>query len=223
MRILLVEDEIHLAQAVSEILKKNGYLVEVANDGYAGYEYARSNAFDLIILDIMLPKMSGIDILRKLRGEKFSVPILMLTAKDEVEDKVAGLDFGADDYMTKPFATPELLARIRALSRRKGEVLDEEICYEDIVLKLKRNELICGENKVKLSLKEFKIMEFFLKNPEQIITKERLIEKIWGDDSDAEYNNVEVYISFLRKKLSFLCTKVEIKTSRGSGYLLEKA
>ena len=206
MRILLVEDEIHLAQAVSEILKKNGYLVEVATDGYAGYEYARSNAFDLIILDIMLPKMSGIDILRKLRGEKFSVPILMLTAKDEVEDKVAGLDFGADDYMTKPFATPELLARIRALSRRKGEVLDEEICYEDIVLKLKRNELICGENKVKLSLKEFKIMEFFLKNPEQIITKERLIEKIWGDDSDAEYNNVEVYISFLRKKLSFLCT-----------------
>ena len=156
MRILLVEDEIHLAQAVSEILKKNGYLVEVANDGYAGYEYARSNAFDLIILDIMLPKMSGIDILRKLRGEKFSVPILMLTAKDEVEDKVTGLDFGADDYMTKPFATPELLARIRALSRRKGEVLDEEICYEDIVLKLKRNELICGENKVKLSLKEFK-------------------------------------------------------------------
>ena len=222
MRILLVEDEIHLAQAVSEILKKNGYLVEVANDGYAGYEYARSNAFDLIILDIMLPKMSGIDILRKLRGEKISVPILMLTAKDEVEDKVAGLDFGADDYMTKPFATPELLARIRALSRRKGEVLDEEICYEDIVLKLKRNELICGENKVKLSLKEFKIMEFFLKNPEQIITKERLIEKIWGDDSDAEYNNVEVYISFLRKKLNFLGTKVEIKTSRGSGYLLEK-
>ena len=126
MRILLVEDEIHLALAVSEILKKNGYQVDVANDGYDGYEYAKSNVFDLIILDIMLPKMSGIDILRKLRSEKFSVPILMLTAKDEVEDKVEGLDYGADDYMTKPFATPELLARIRALSRRKGEVLDEE-------------------------------------------------------------------------------------------------
>ena len=174
------------------------------------------------IVSIFIRLNVGTSVIFILRGEKFSVPILMLTAKDEVEDKVAGLDFGADDYMTKPFATPELLARIRALSRRKGEVLDEEICYEDIVLKLKRNELICGENKVKLSLKEFKIMEFFLKNPEQIITKERLIEKIWGDDSDAEYNNVEVYISFLRKKLSFLGTKVEIKTSRGSGYLLEK-
>ena len=222
MRILLVEDEIHLALAVSEILKKNGYQVDVANDGYDGYEYAKSNVFDLIILDIMLPKMSGIDILRKLRSEKFSVPILMLTAKDEVEDKVEGLDYGADDYMTKPFATPELLARIRALSRRKGEVLDEELSYEDIILKLKRNELICGENKVKLSLKEFKIIEFFMKNPEQIITKERMIEKIWGDDSDAEYNNVEVYISFLRKKLQFINAKTEIRTSRGVGYLLEK-
>lgn len=222
MRILLVEDEIHLALAVSEILKKNGYQVDVANDGYDGYEYAKSNVFDLIILDIMLPKMSGIDILRKLRGEKISVPILMLTAKDEVEDKVVGLDFGADDYMTKPFSTSELLARIRALSRRKGELLDEEIVYNDIILKLKRNELVCEENVVKLSLKEFKIIEFFMKNPEQIITKERLIEKIWGDDSDAEYNNVEVYISFLRKKLQFINAKTEIRTSRGVGYLLEK-
>jgi len=222
MKILLVEDEVHLALAVSEILKKNGYEVDAVYDGLSGYEYAKSNVYDLVILDIMLPKMSGIDILRNLRSEKFSFPILMLTAKDEIEDKVSGLDYGADDYMTKPFATPELLARIRALSRRKGEVIDEELSYKDIVLKLKRNELICGENKVKLSLKEFKIIEFFMKNPEQIITKERLIDKIWGDDSDAEYNNVEVYISFLRKKLQFLGTMVEIKTSRGSGYLLEE-
>ena len=222
MKILLVEDEIHLALALTEILKKKGYDVETVNDGLSGYEFAQSGSFDLIILDIMLPKMSGIEVLRKLRTEKNSVPILMLTAKDEIEDKVSGLDFGADDYMTKPFATPELLARIRALSRRKGEVIDEELSYEDIVLKLKRNELICGENKVNLSLKEFKIIEFFLKNPEQIITKERLIEKIWGDDSDAEYNNVEVYISFIRKKLQFIGTQVEIKTARGSGYLLER-
>ena len=165
MKILLVEDEGHLALAVSEILKKNGYEVDAVYDGLSGYEYAKSNVYDLVILDIMLPKMSGIDILRNLRSEKFSFPILMLTAKDEIEDKVSGLDYGADDYMTKPFATPELLARIRALSRRKGEVIDEELSYKDIVLKLKRNELICGENKVKLSLKEFKIIEFFMKNP----------------------------------------------------------
>jgi DNA-binding response OmpR family regulator len=159
---------------------------------------------------------------KNLRKEKISTPILMLTAKDEIDDKVFGLDLGADDYMTKPFSTSELLARIRALSRRKGEVIDEELEYKDIVLKMKRNELVSGENKVKLSLKEFKIMEFFMNNPEQIITKERLIDKIWGDDSDAEYNNVEVYISFLRKKLQFINAKTQIKTSRGSGYLLEQ-
>lgn len=221
MKILLVEDEKHLALALTEILKKNRYDVEFALDGSLGYEYGRSGIFDLIILDIMLPKMSGIEILKKLRKEKISTPILMLTAKDEIDDKVFGLDHGADDYMTKPFSTPELLARIRALSRRKGEVLDEELTYKDIILKLKRNELISNENLVKLSLKEFKIIEFFMRNPEQIITKERLIEKIWGGDSDTEYNNVEVYISFLRKKLQFINSKTQIKTSRGSGYLLE--
>lgn len=222
MKILLVEDENHLAQALSEILKKNKYEVEIANDGLTGFEFAKSGFYDLLILDIMLPKMSGLDILKNLRKEKNSVPILMLTAKDEIDDKVFGLDLGADDYMTKPFSTSELLARIRALSRRKGEVIDEELAYKDIILKLKRNELISGENKVKLSLKEFKIMEFFMNNPEQIITKERLIDRIWGDDSDAEYNNVEVYISFLRKKLQFINAKTQIKTSRGSGYLLEQ-
>ena len=222
MKILLVEDENHLAQALSAILKKNKYEVEIANDGLTGYEFAKSGFYDLLILDIMLPKMSGLEILKNLRKEKISTPILMLTAKDEIDDKVFGLDLGADDYMTKPFSTSELLARIRALSRRKGEVIDEELEYKDIVLKMKRNELVSGENKVKLSLKEFKIMEFFMNNPEQIITKERLIDKIWGDDSDAEYNNVEVYISFLRKKLQFINAKTQIKTSRGSGYLLEQ-
>ena len=222
MNILLVEDEKPLALALSEILRQNKYQVETVFDGLSGYEYAICGSFDLVILDIMLPKMNGIEVLKKIREKKLSIPVLMLTAKDEIEDKVSGLDCGADDYMTKPFSTSELLARIRALSRRKGELLDEEIVYNDIVLKLKRNELVCEENVVKLSLKEFKIIEFFMKNPEQIITKERLIEKIWGDDSDAEYNNVEVYISFLRKKLQFINAKTEIRTSRGVGYLLEK-
>ena len=222
MNILLVEDEKPLALALSEILRQNKYQVETVFDGLSGYEFAICGSFDLVILDIMLPKMNGLEVLKKIREKKLSIPVLLLTAKDEIEDKVSGLDCGADDYMTKPFSTSELLARIRALSRRKGELLDEEIVYNDIVLKLKRNELVCEENVVKLSLKEFKIIEFFMKNPEQIITKERLIEKIWGDDSDAEYNNVEVYISFLRKKLQFINAKTEIRTSRGVGYLLEK-
>lgn len=220
MRILLVEDEVPLAQALVEILKNHGYQTDAVYDGITGLNYAMDDVYDLVILDIMLPKMSGIDILKNLRAEKRNVPILMLTAKDEIEDKVKGLNYGADDYMTKPFSTQELLARIRALTRRKGEILDEELIFSDLVLKLKRNELECAKNKVKLSLKEFQIIEFFMLNPEQIITKERLIEKIWGGDSDAEYNNVEVYISFLRKKMQFLGAKAEIKTSRGAGYLL---
>ena len=180
MNILLVEDEKPLALALSEILRQNKYQVETVFDGLSGYEYAICGSFDLVILDIMLPKMNGLEVLKKIREKKLSIPVLLLTAKDEIEDKVSGLDCGADDYMTKPFSKSELLARIRALSRRKGELLDEEIVYNDIILKLKRNELVCEENVVKLSLKEFKIIEFFMKNPEQIITKERLIEKIWG-------------------------------------------
>ena len=221
MRILLVEDEIHLAQALTEILKKNQYAADAVYDGKTGLEYALSGVYDLVILDIMLPKMSGIEILKNLRAEKMSVPVLMLTAKDEIEDKVAGLDYGADDYMTKPFSTDELLARVRALLRRKGEVVDDEVVFGDISLKLKKNELVCGENQVKLSLKEFQILELMMYNPDQILTKERIIDKIWGGDSDAEYNNVEVYISFLRKKLQFLGAKTEIKTVRGVGYSLE--
>jgi DNA-binding response OmpR family regulator len=221
MRILLVEDEIHLAQALTEILKKNTYNADAVYDGKSGLEFARSGVYDLIILDIMLPKMTGIEVLRNLRADKNSVPVLMLTAKDEIEDKVAGLDYGADDYMTKPFSTDELLARVRALLRRKGEVIDDEVNFGDISLKVKKNELTSGSNQVKLSLKEFQIMELLMYNPEQILTKERIIDKIWGGDSEAEYNNVEVYISFLRKKLQFLGARTEIKTVRGAGYSLE--
>jgi len=221
MRILLVEDEVHLAQALAEILKKNMYSADAVHDGQQGLEYALSGVYDLVILDIMLPKMNGIDVLKNLRAEKVSVPVLMLTAKDEIEDKVTGLDYGADDYMTKPFSTDELLARVRALLRRKGEVIDEELSFGDITLKLKKNELASGDNQVKLSLKEFQILELLMYNPNQILTKERMIDKIWGGDSDAEYNNVEVYISFLRKKLQFLGAKTEIKTVRGVGYSLE--
>lgn len=222
MRILLVEDEVPLSQAISEILKKNGFPTDAAYDGLSGLEYARTGVYDLVILDIMMPKMNGIQVLKALRDEKNAVPILMLTARDEVEDKVNGLDSGADDYMTKPFATDELLARIRALTRRRGDPVDEDLTFGDLTLRTKRYELMSGENSVKVSQKEFQILETLFYNPEQILTKERLIEKIWGGDSEAEYNNVEVYISFLRKKLQFLGSKTEIKTVRGAGYLLSK-
>lgn len=222
MRILLVEDEVPLSQAISEILKKNGFPTDAVYDGLAGLEYAMSDVYDLVILDIMMPKMNGIEVLKAIRDAKNAVPVLMLTARDEVEDKVNGLDSGADDYMTKPFATDELLARIRALTRRRGEVVDEDLSFGDLTLRTKRYELVSGENTVKVSQKEYQILETLFYNPEQILTKERLIEKIWGGDSEAEYNNVEVYISFLRKKMQFLGTKVEIKTIRGAGYLLSQ-
>lgn len=225
MRLLLVEDEIHLAQAVAELLKKNKFLVDVVNDGLSAYEYSKDQIYDAIILDIMLPKMNGIDVLKAIRNDHNSVPIILLTAKEELSDKIEGLDSGADDYITKPFSKDELLARIRAVIRRRGEIIDKVLEFNDIKLNLDTDELICKlndgtENTIKLALKEFHIMELLLQNPKQIITKERIIEKIWGGDSDAEYNNVEVYISFLRKKLKFLKSNTEISTTRGLGYSL---
>ncbi len=221
MKLLLVEDEIRLSQALCEILTKNKYIVDPVYDGKSALSYIESGVYDAVILDIMLPKMNGIEVLKSVRASHNSVPVLLLTAKDEIQDKVGGLDCGADDYVTKPFSTDELLARIRSLLRRKGEVIDSCLSHGDLSLHLKTAELSCGANSIKLALKEFLIMELLLKNPKQIITKERIIEKIWGGDSEAEYNNVEVYISFLRKKIQFLGAATEIRTSRGIGYSLE--
>lgn len=220
MRLLLAEDERYLSCALCEILSKQKYEVDPVYDGQSALEYIRSGLYDLVILDIMMPKMDGITVLQKIRSEKNPVPVLMLTARDEVQDKVSGLDFGADDYMTKPFSTDELLARVRALTRRRGEVIMELIEYGDLYLNPKTLELSCGSNKVVLSLKEFHIMEMLLQNSGQILLKERIIEKIWGGNSDAEHNNLEVFISFIRKKMRFLGSTVEIKTSRGLGYSL---
>lgn len=222
MRILIIEDEVHLSEALCQILIKNKYAVDAVNDGMSGLDYALSDVYDLIILDIMLPKMNGIDVLRNLRKDSIATPVLLLTAKDEIADKVNGLDNGADDYLTKPFATEELLARVRAMSRRRGEITTDTITYADISLNLKTNELCCSTHAIKLGLKEFLIMELLITNGKQIITKERFIEKIWGFETDAEYNNVEVYISFIRKKLASIHSKVEIKTARGIGYSLEE-
>lgn len=216
----MAEDERYLSSALCEILSKQKYDVDSVYDGDSALEYIRSGVYDLVILDIMMPRMDGVEVLKAVRSEKNPVPILMLTARDEVQDKVAGLDLGADDYMTKPFSTDELLARVRALTRRRGEVLMEVVEHGGLKLNLKTKELSCGGNTVALSLKEFKIMEMLIQNPNQIFPKERIIEKVWGGDSDAEHNNLEVFISFVRKKMRFLDSSVEIRTTRGLGYSL---
>lgn len=222
MRILILEDELHLAEALAQILKKNNYSVDVSNDGEAGLDNALTGIYDLIILDIMLPKMDGISVLKNIRKEGLSTPVILLTAKGEITDKVTGLDSGADDYLPKPFATEELLARIRALSRRKGEVLqDNTLRFGDMELNPTALRLSRGDREVKLIMKESELLELLMIRKSSVTSKEMIIEKIWGYDSEAEYNHVEVYISFLRKKLAFLESEVSINTIRGIGYVLE--
>lgn len=222
MKILVVEDETQLADALSEILKRHRYAVDTVYNGIDGLDNALTDIYDCIVLDIMLPGMNGIEILRNIRNEKISTPVILLTARSEIEDKINGLDCGADDYLTKPFVTGELLARIRALTRRKGEIVDDsKLSYCGLILNKDSCSMTYNGNDVKLSLKEYQIMEMLMTNPKRILPKERIIEKIWGFESDVEYNNIEVYISFLRKKLSAIGTDIKIKTARGIGYSIE--
>jgi len=221
MKILIVEDEKRLAQALSQIMKEAKYQAGVAYDGADGLELALYGDYDVIVLDVMLPKKDGFSVVRELRAAKNKTPVIMLTAKDEIHDKISGLDKGADDYMTKPFVPEELLARIRALSRRQGEVIVEELAFEDLSLDISNSELRCRDKNIHLSFKEFEIMKILLSNQKIIVSKDILISKVWGDDSDAEDNNVEAYISFLRKKLSFIGSKVVLTTIRKLGYKLE--
>lgn len=222
MRILIIEDEIRLAEALKELLEKNKHSVDVSLNGQDGLNNALCGIYDAVILDIMLPKMSGTDVLREIRRENIKTPVLLLTAKSEVEDKIRGLDLGADDYLTKPFDTGELLARLRAVTRRKGEIVDNDPGYRGLSLLINKTELSYGGLSVKLGLKEYQIMELLLRNPRQIFTKEQIIVKIWGYDNDTEYNSVEVYVSFLRKKLDYIKSRVGIVTRRGIGYVLEE-
>lgn len=224
MRILLAEDEKMLADALVKIFSSNRITADPVHNGIDALDNALTGIYDVIILDIMMPQMDGIEVLRRLRAEGICSPVLLLTAKDEISDRVRGLDSGADDYLTKPFATDELLARVRALSRRSGAAIvnTDIISCGDISLDISAYELSCGKNSLKLGLKEFSIMELLMKNSRHILSKETLITKIWGYDSEAEYNNVEVYISFLRKKLGFLKSKCVIRTVRGVGYTLEE-
>ncbi len=220
MKILLVDDERQLTQALSAILKQNNYSVDVANDGLEGFDFAMSDIYDVIILDVMMPKMDGITVLKKLRQNKISTPVLMLSAKSEVADRIDGLNSGADDYLTKPFDTKELLARIRALLRRKSEFTGDVLSYGDISLNRDTFEICKGMHKITLGKKEFQIMEMLLLNKGKTVNKEKFMEKIWGFDSEAEYNTIEVYVSFLRRKLNAIGATTEIKSLRGVGYKL---
>ncbi len=222
MNILIVEDEKRLADALSHILLDQKHKVDVVYDGADGLAYGEVGIYDCIILDIMLPSMNGFDVCRELRKRKITTPVLMLTAKDTISDKVTGLDAGADDYMTKPFSPDELLARLRVLTRRRGEVILDEMRYGDIILHLDSSKLSCVNNSknIHLNFKECEMLKMFLTKPEVIISKSDLITRIWGYDSDAGDNNVEAYISFLRKKLNFVESSVEIQSIKKLGYKL---
>ncbi len=220
MYILIVEDEKRLSDALTQIMREQKYTVDAVYDGEDGYQYALCGDYDAIVLDVMLPKRSGFEVVKALRKEKVATPVLLLTARDELESKVAGLDCGADDYMTKPFAPEELTARIRALTRRQGEVVLEEMTFEDLTLELSNCDLKCGVKHIRLSFKEFEVMKLLLAAPNIIVPKEQIIVKVWGAESDAEDNNVEAYISFLRKKLLYLGSRVTIVTIRKLGYRL---
>ncbi|MCL6602140.1 MAG: response regulator transcription factor [Paenibacillus sp.] len=222
MRILIVEDELHLAEALTQILKKHNYSVDAVHDGRSGLDYALSGIYDLLLLDIMMPEMDGYSVLKKIRSEGLSTPVIFLTAKGEITDMVTGLDHGADDYIAKPFSSEELLARIRAALRRKGEVIpDDALKFGDIELQTTNLRLTVKGKEMKLNLKESELLELLISRKQAVTSKEQIIEKLWGFDSEVEHNNVEVYISFLRKKLTFLNSAVRISTLRGVGYVLE--
>ena len=221
MQILVVEDEVLLAKSLKEILEESEHGVSLAYDGEEGLEFARNAHFDLLILDLMLPKLNGFQVARTLRKEKNGLPILMLTAKSDILDRVEGLDSGADYYLTKPFDKRELLACINALLRRQGKEVNQ-ISFGNTSLDLDSSELVSGENALRLSSKEFQMMKLLLSEGKNNITKNTFLEKIWGFDSDATENNVEVYIGFLRKKLKALSSDIVIVASRGLGYHLEE-
>lgn len=223
MRVLIVEDESRLAETLRELMLEQRYQVDVVGNGADAIDYGLTDQYDLIVLDVMLPKFDGFQVARHLRLAHISTPILMLTAKDEVTSKISGLDCGADDYMTKPFDSGELMARIRALTRRRGDVMTNEVATGDLLLDVSTRTLTCGSRSVQLGFKEFDILRILMLSASSVVTKESLINKVWGVESEAEDNNVEVYISFLRKKLTYLGSRVHISTIRKVGYTLGSA
>ncbi|MEA4815973.1 MAG: response regulator transcription factor [Lachnospiraceae bacterium] len=223
MHLLLIEDELKFADALSEILRLEKYIVDTFHDGISGLDAALSGIYDIVVLDVMLPGKNGFDIIREIRASGIKTPVLMLTARSELNDKVMGLDSGADDYLTKPFMTKELLARLRALCRRKTDIENDTLSYGDLNLHLENCTLSCNTTglSVRLGAKEHQLLEYLFMNKGRIISREQLALKIWGYDNEAEYNNVEVYISFTRKKIAFIGSEVTIKAVRSMGYELQ--
>lgn len=222
MRLLLAEDEKALSKALATILERNKYSVDVACDGQEALEYLEAGNYDGVILDIMMPKVDGITVLRTIRKKGNLIPVLLLTAKSEVDDKVLGLDAGANDYLTKPFHSRELLARMRAMTRTRTAQADSRLKMGNVTLDRATYELSTPTGSYRLANKEFQMMEMLMSNPKNLISSERFMEKIWGYDSEAEINVVWVYISYLRKKLSVLHANIQIKAQRNAGYTLEE-
>lgn len=220
MNVLVVEDERNLADAIVHILEGDSCRAEAVYDGKAGLRAALSGSYDAVVLDMMLPGMDGCDLVHEMRRQGVSVPVLLLTARTSTEDKVRGLDAGADDYMTKPFEAPELLARLRAITRRRGDVLLDEVTFADVKLDLATHDLSCGDSSVHLSGKEFEVMNILMSSNARVVSKQDLLSRVWGD-SEASENSVEAYVSFLRKKLAHIGSKVQITTLRMLGYRLE--
>jgi two-component system response regulator QseB len=221
MRILFIEDEKKITDALQELCKIQNIDCDVANDGEEGLLFALNPIYDVIVLDIMLPLKSGLEILKEIRDRDITTPVLMLTAKGTVDDKVKGLDLGADDYLVKPFSAKELFARIRALSRRPdNEIKGECIDFEDISFNTKKNTLQTESEEYKLSVKEAKILEMLIKRPNQVFTREQILDRVWGFDKEVNENNIEIYVHNLRKKLAD--TNVKIDTIRGVGYTMGK-
>lgn len=223
MKILIIEDEYALADAVSEILKKENFTVKIITNGIEGEDEALTGIYDLILLDVMLPGKDGFKILETLRKEKLKTPIIMLTAKSEMNDKLQGLENGADDYVTKPFHARELVARVKNILKRSNDLENINVLeYEDLKLNLDTCELTCNDKSIVISGKELELLQLLMINKNQVVDRETLASKIWGYDSEAEYNNVEVYITFIRRKLKILNSKVNIKAVRGVGYKIQK-
>ena len=221
MRILIAEDEISIAKALKVMLEKDKYTVDIVHDGQEAFDYITTTAYDVLVLDLMMPKMDGIQLLTTIRSRGITTPTLFLTARAEIEDRVAGLDAGADDYLPKPFASSEFLARVRALARRSNTYVPSVLAFGNVTLDCNRYVIKTNFEEVRLNNKEFQLMELFMRHPHQIFSAEHLMDKIWGLDSDTEADVIWTYIGFLRRKLRQICADIEIRTVRGAGYSLE--
>ena len=221
MRLLIAEDELDLAEALTVFFEKNHFSVDAVHNGFDAYEYAASGGYDGVILDVMMPKMNGIQVLERLRAEGCRTPIIMLTAKGQKDDRITGFNAGADDYLPKPFDPDELLSRVRAMLRRSEAYQPSVLAWGDVTLDPGTGLLACGGQSVRLGGREFQVMELFLRNPRQVFSAERIMERIWGWDNEAEINVVWVNISNLRKKLKAIGSRVTLKVNRGLGYALE--